>query len=340
LVYNTSSCCPVGWSTSSASLASSSLFPYYKKCLRFFTTALSFTAAQTACGSYGGNLVTIASYDENLFVMNLTGGRASWVGLNDIVQENVWTWMDSSVPCNVALWNPGLVGNTAARDCVQISITSWTAMTCSTPTPFVCSMNIPNMDVLSGITDNTGCGQLVTNQMLSSDPDVVGTYSLGQGYPGQVPMPNTQTAAGGKGWTFSPNEGGVGGILTLSAQGTGAPSKLTVTAQVVTCPIQGCWLPPPPPPAPPPEKNFLLWSAAETWAGLLSHPGNPMNVLKQVVDSKGAVGYQVIASQTWTSSVPGACDNVWIPSWKKVIESLRIERVLCYTCLACLDAEC
>jgi hypothetical protein len=41
--------------------------------------------------------------------------------------------------------------------------------------------------------------------------------------------------------------------------------------------------------------------------------------LRQVVDSKGTVGYQVIASQIWSSSVPSACDNVWIPSWRKVV---------------------
>jgi hypothetical protein len=320
LVYNTSSCCPTEWSTSSASLASSSLFPYYKKCLRFFTNALNFTSAEAACGTYGGHLVTVATYDENLFVNSLSNGRASWIGLNDQVQESVWTWMDSSVPSNVALWNPGLVGNTADKDCIQISATTWTAVACSTPLPFVCSMNIPNMDVLSGITTNVGCGRLGTNQTLSADPDVIGKYSLGQGYPGTVPVPNTQTAAGGKAWTFSPNEVGLGGILTLSAQGTGTPSKLVVTAQVSTCPIQGCWSPPPPPPAPPPEKKFFLWSAAETWSDTLTHPGNPMNMLKQVVDSKGTVGYQVIASQTWSSSVPSACDNAWIPSWKKVVK--------------------
>jgi hypothetical protein len=280
--------------------------------------------------------VTVASYDENVFVNNLTSGRPSWVGLNDMFQEGVWTWMDSSVPSNIALWNPGIVGNTANKDCIHISVTGWVAITCSTPSPFVCSMNIPNLDVLSGITANAGCGQLVTNQMLSTDPDVIGRYSLGQGYPGMVPMPNTQTADGGKGWTFSPNDGGVGGILTLSVQGTGAPSKVVVTAQVVTCPIQGCWSPPPPPPAPPAEMSFFLWSAAETWAGLLSHPANPMNVLKQVVDSKGAVGYQVIAFQTWSSSVPSACDNVWIPPWKKVMmksEYLRIMLVFSYVSL-------
>ncbi len=317
LVYNTTSCCPAQWSTSSASLASSSLFPFYNKCLRFFSIALSFTAAQAACVSYGGHLVTIATNDENRFVSNLTGGRASWIGLNDIVQENVWTWMDSSVPSDISIWNPGLVSNAADRDCVQIS-TTWTAVSCSTPLPFVCSTNIPNMDVLSGITANVGCGRLEISQALSTDTDIIGRYSLGQGYPGMVPVPDTQTASGGRAWTFSPNEVGQGGILTVSAQGTGTPSKLLVTAQVSMCPLQGCWSPPPPPPPPPPEKKLFLWSSADTWSNTLAHPGNPMNVLKQVVDSKGAVGYRVISWQTWSSSVPSACDNVWIPPWIKV----------------------
>ncbi len=270
--------------------------------------------------SYGGHLVTVATSDENLFVSSLTGGNPTWIGLNDLVQERVWTWMDSSVPSNVALWNPGLVGNTAVSDCVQISATTWTTVSCSTRLPFVCSRNIPNMDLLSGTTSNVGCGRLFTDPTLNTDPDVIGRYSLGQGYPGSVPMPKTQIAAGGKAWTFSPNEVGSGGILTVSVQGTGTPSQLVVTAHVSTCPVQGCWSPPPPPPSPPPEKKFFLWSAAETWSDSLAHPGNPMNVLRQVVDSKGSVRYQVIVSQTWSGSVPSTCDNVWIPSWRKVVE--------------------
>lgn len=270
--------------------------------------------------TYGGHLVTIATYEEYLFVLSLSQGRVSWIGLNDLVQESVWKWIDSSVPSNVALWNPGIYANSADNDCVRNSLNGWTASSCSIRLSFVCSMNIPNMDVLSGITKNVGCGRVVTDQTLSADPDVNGRYSLGQGYPGMVTVPNPQTAPGGAAWTFSPNEVGPGGILTLSAQGTGTPSKLVVTAQVSSCPVQGCWSPPPPPPAPPPEKEFFLWSAAETWVDSLAHPGNPMNVLRQVIDSKRTVRYQVIDSQKWSSSIPSACDNVWIPPWRKVVK--------------------
>ncbi len=318
LFYNTTSCCPAGWFTSSASLATSSLFPYYKKCLKYFTTVLNFAAAEGTCMTNGGHLATVATYDENLFIDILTGGKASWIGLNDRAREGVWEWTDSTVSSNIALWNPGLVGNTAENDCFQVKTTTWRSRTCSTLLPFVCSINIPNMDVLSGITTNAGCGRLVKNQTLSNDLDVLGRFSQGQGFPGTVILPSPQGAAWGKAWTFSPDEVSSGGLLTLSVQGSGASTKLLTTADVFACPIQGCWSPPPPPPAPPPEKKFFLWSAAETWSGTLAHPGNPMNVLKRIVDSKGALNYQVISSQPWPSSVPSACDNVWIPPWRKV----------------------
>ncbi len=194
---------------------------------------------------------------------------------------------------------------------------------CSTLRPFVCSTDTPNLDALSGIAANVGCGQRIKNLTLGSDPDIFGKYALGQGSPGNIPMPDFSEAAEGKSWTFSPDEDGFGGLLTVSAQGPGSPKKLLVTTAVGTCPAAGCWPPPPPPPAPPPEKPFLLWSDAETWRGTRNHPGNPLNVLKQVIKSKGVTEYVVIASQEWTMPVPSAHDNVWIPPWKKVSAYLR-----------------
>jgi hypothetical protein len=326
MLYNTSSCCPSGWSTSSASLASSSSFPYSIKCLKYFDTALSFAAAEATCAENGGHLATIASYDENLFVGRLSGGQMAWIGLNDRIKDGAWAWMDPLPSITFTGWSVGEPGNTADKDCVQINHPTtlparWGVIVCSTLRPFVCGTDTPNMDVLSGISTNVGCGQRIKNLTLSADSDIFGRYALGQGYPGSVPMPYFPEAAGGKSWTFSSDEDGSGGLLTVSAQGPGTTQRLLVTTEVATCPAAGCWPPPPPPPAPPPEKPFLLWSAAETWSGTRTHPGNPMNVLKQVVGSKGVTEYVVIASQEWAMNVPSACDNVWIPPWKKVSKS-------------------
>jgi hypothetical protein len=270
----------------------------------------------------GGHLATIASYDENLFVGRLAGGRMAWIGLNDRAKEGTLAWMDPLLPSTFFGWSAGEPSNNADKDCVQINHPTtlsarWGVILCSNLRPFVCSTDSPNNDALSGLATNVGCGQRIRNLSLGSDSDIFGRYSLGQGYPGNVPMPDFPEATGGKSWTFSSDEDGTGGLLTVSAQGPGSPQRLLITTEVLTCPAAGCWPPPPPPPAPPPEKPFLLWSAAETWGGTRAHPGNPMNVLKQVIGSKGAIEYVVIAAQEWTMSVPSAHDNVWIPPWRK-----------------------
>ncbi len=271
----------------------------------------------------GGRLATISSYDENLFVSRLAGGRAAWIGLSDRVLEGTWAWADPLLLSTFSGWSSGEPANTADKDCVQTNhptnlAARWAVIACATLRPYVCSADTPNADALAGMVPSAGCGQRVKNLTLGVDADIFGRYTLGQASPGSLPMPDFPEAAGGKAWTIASDEDGAGGLLTVSAQGPRTPQRLLVRTEVATCPATGCWPPPPPPPPPPPEKAFLPWSAAETWSGTRAHPGNPMNVLKQVVGAKGATEYVVIAAQEWDLNVPSAFDNVWIPPWKKV----------------------
>jgi hypothetical protein len=320
VVYNASGCCPAGWSTSSSSLAVSATFPYSKRCLRFFEEAVTYAAAEAACVNSGGRLATITSYDENLFVSRLAAGRAAWIGLNDRAVEGTWAWVDPLIPSRFMSWSSDPTNN-GDRDCVQINHGvqgRWGFLLCSSHRPYVCSTDAPNDDAFGGVATNLGCGQRVSNLSLRSDQDIFGRYTLGRGSPGSVFLPDFPEAAGGRTWTFSADEDGSGGMLTVAAQGPGIPQRLLLTTEVATCPATGCRSPPPPPPPPPPERQFFPWTSVETWSGTRAHPGNPMNVLRQVAGPKGAVEYVVISAQEWALNVPSANDNVWIPPWRKV----------------------
>lgn len=44
----------------------------------------------------GGNLASITSDDENLFITSLTEGSSVWIGGNDPTNANDWQWSDGS----------------------------------------------------------------------------------------------------------------------------------------------------------------------------------------------------------------------------------------------------
>jgi fibronectin type 3 domain-containing protein len=60
------------------------------------TTAMSFSAAQSAAAAVGGYLVTVNTKAENTFLTeefySAYGNRALWIGANDIDTENTWVW--------------------------------------------------------------------------------------------------------------------------------------------------------------------------------------------------------------------------------------------------------
>ena len=52
----------------------------------------SWTEAEAKAVSLGGNLATIGSDSENIFLNALAPGNRRWIGLNDAANEGEWVW--------------------------------------------------------------------------------------------------------------------------------------------------------------------------------------------------------------------------------------------------------
>ncbi len=139
-------------------------------------------------------------------------------------------------------------------------------------------------------------------------------FTQGIGSPGAIAIPGDGDAR----WTVSPDMDGTGGLITQLVQGVrGTHREYDVTVR--TCPAVGCYPPPPPPSPPPPDDNFVSWSANSTWSNLTGHVANPLNLVQYQVQRDGSVRAVLVRGQEWSAPVPSAHDNVWIPSWKKVV---------------------
>ncbi|KAJ1475672.1 hypothetical protein T484DRAFT_1827474 [Baffinella frigidus] len=153
----------------------------------------------------------------------------------------------------------------------------------------------------------------------SVDADAMAIYVMGNASAGDlaVPMPDTPNFE----YAVVPDSDGYGAVHTLQIRGRSSGSNVhrEGTFQIKPCKRNGCWPPPPAPPPPPPDNFFSLWSAESTWANLTGHAANPLNVLKEIPLGRRRFAYTVKEQQNWNSSVPSHYDNVWIPSWKKVL---------------------
>jgi hypothetical protein len=162
-----------------------------------------------------------------------------------------------------------------------------------------------------------GCGRLTANASFSSlENDRKGAYTEGVGSAGMVAIPSD--ANGNAAWTFTPDVDGSGGLATHLVQAPTATHR-AFDVTVRTCPAAGCFAPPPPPPPPPPENNFIPWNSSAAWANLTDHAANPLNTVTYTPLKDGSVRATVQSAQSWSGPVPSAYDNVWIPSWRKVV---------------------
>ncbi|XP_057188315.1 collectin-12-like [Triplophysa rosa] len=82
-----SSGCPPGW------------LGFRYSCYFFYVEPLSFDNAQKFCSNMSSSMVIIGDVEEQRWLHLHTVGRGYfWVGLTDRQEENVWRWLDGSVP--------------------------------------------------------------------------------------------------------------------------------------------------------------------------------------------------------------------------------------------------
>ncbi|XP_030635697.1 C-type mannose receptor 2 [Chanos chanos] len=71
------------------------------RCFKFISTQKTWASAERSCLDAGGNLASVHSYDEQIFIQDLIlsathGFPRTWIGGYDAPQDTVWFWSDGT----------------------------------------------------------------------------------------------------------------------------------------------------------------------------------------------------------------------------------------------------
>ncbi|XP_034534275.1 galactose-specific lectin nattectin-like [Notolabrus celidotus] len=106
--------CPAGWS------------PYGTSCYMFHHSQRAWADAEKFCTTQGGNLVSLHSKEERLFIQKTLQRVAGklvnvWVGGYDAGKEGVWLWTDGSL-FDFKDWNNGEPNNFQGHEnCMEMN---------------------------------------------------------------------------------------------------------------------------------------------------------------------------------------------------------------------------
>ena len=86
-------------------------------CYGYFSDSLNWYGARSMCLAWGGDLATVTSLEENLLMYNTYNvGDECWIGLNDLVNEGTFVWVDGSIS-TYRLWGVGEPSESGSEDC-------------------------------------------------------------------------------------------------------------------------------------------------------------------------------------------------------------------------------
>ncbi|XP_059403948.1 ladderlectin-like isoform X2 [Carassius carassius] len=126
--------CESGWSA------------YKGRCFRFFNFPRSWIDAEKQCLGYDGNLASVHSYEEYIFVQIMIKYQTqetteSWIGGYDAVSEGTWLWSDGS-KLDQEIWAPGQPDNSNRNEhCLMMNnqpSSNWNDNPCHIKKPYVC----------------------------------------------------------------------------------------------------------------------------------------------------------------------------------------------------------
>ncbi|KAL2078274.1 hypothetical protein ACEWY4_025959 [Coilia grayii] len=130
-------CCPKDW------------FPYFERCFKFDSTPRTWIDAEQYCQSIGGNLASIHSSDEYVYIQGMihkltnTNPR-TWIGGWDAAQEGLWLWSDGS-KFDYTRWIPGEPNNRGgAENCIEMNTLEmmwWNDLPCNLARAALCSLS-------------------------------------------------------------------------------------------------------------------------------------------------------------------------------------------------------
>ncbi|XP_031134272.1 C-type lectin domain family 10 member A-like [Sander lucioperca] len=129
--------CPPGWTQ------------FGSRCFSFNIQGKSWTDAENFCNYDGGNLASVHSEEEHVFlrtfINQVTGAnQTSWMGGSDSVKEGVWMWSDGST-FDYKSWAWGQPDNKGGdENCLQINYKgmNWNDGRCDKMSPFLCSKKL------------------------------------------------------------------------------------------------------------------------------------------------------------------------------------------------------
>ncbi|KAK7163173.1 hypothetical protein R3I93_007269 [Phoxinus phoxinus] len=105
---------------------------------------LNFNETKESCNNKSSSMLIINDEDEQLWIKRQISGKGYfWLGLTDSIEENIWRWVDGSLP-NFTKWKPGQPdnwshGHEAGEDCAGlIHEGSWNDFFCTERIGFIC----------------------------------------------------------------------------------------------------------------------------------------------------------------------------------------------------------
>ncbi|KAM7379548.1 hypothetical protein PAMP_005094 [Pampus punctatissimus] len=141
---------------------SSPWIPYNGHCFHLQQTQKTWSDAQRACLSEGGNLVSIRNLEDQSFVISQLGYASTnelWIGLNDRKTEGLFEWSDHST-VSFTSWefgNPAVF--TDLEDCVLIRGENgdWADRVCEEKHGFICMKISASQPTEDEVEQNVGC---------------------------------------------------------------------------------------------------------------------------------------------------------------------------------------
>ncbi|CAG5896532.1 unnamed protein product [Menidia menidia] len=108
------------------------------------TLRLNFKEANMFCANISSHMLIINDNEEQTFIRNAVAGKGYfWLGLTDLEEENVWKWVDGSIPV-FTKWKPGQPdnwthGHEDGEDCAGlIHNANWNDFYCTDRIGFIC----------------------------------------------------------------------------------------------------------------------------------------------------------------------------------------------------------
>ncbi|KAJ7391740.1 C-type lectin domain 19 member A [Desmophyllum pertusum] len=116
-------------------------------CYNFFSKALNWNAAKSACETLGSKLVAINSQaEQQALASKITDAQSRWIGLyRDPKDKFRWLWVDGTRP-NYTYWNTE-EPNSVHEECGEMLSKAnyggkWNDLMCTNSIPYICEIPI------------------------------------------------------------------------------------------------------------------------------------------------------------------------------------------------------